>query len=125
MLSYTNVDIEMHQFEISHIEMQRNRIELLKYYKTNIDKEFKRYDWHTFSNLIALNLNRIVLKTMNDSEISSMYLNHQIRLGPISFCFVSFNNWQSTWKPRNEATNFGLIFGICRVLRGGNRFTKS
>ena len=56
--------------------MQRlNRIELLKYYKTNIDKEFKRYDWHTFSNLIALNLNRIVLKTMNDSEISSMYLN--------------------------------------------------
>ena len=106
--------------------MQRlNRIELLKYYKTNIDKEFKRYDWHTFSNLIALNLNRIVLKTMNDSKISSMYLNHQIRLGPISFCFVSFNNWQSAWKPRNEATNFGLIFCIRRVLRGGNRFTKS
>ena len=95
------------------------------YYKTNIDKEIKRYDLHTFSNLIALNLNRIVLKTMNDSEISSIYLNNKIRLGPILFCFVSFTNWQSTWKPRNEATNFGLIFGICRILRGGNRFTKS
>ena len=110
MLSYTNVDIEMHQFEICHIKMQRAT---------------KRYDLHTFSNLIALNLNRIELKTMNDFEIPSIYLNHNILLGPISFCFVSFNNWQSTWKPRNEATNFRLIFDICRVLRGGNRFTKS
>ena len=115
MLSYTNVDIEMHQFEISHIEMQRR----------DIDKDFKRYDLHTFSNLIALNSNHIELKTMNDFEIPSIYLNHNILLGPISFCFVCFNNWQSTWKPRNEATNFRLIFDICRVLRGGNRFTKS
>ena len=110
MPSYTNVDIEMHQFEISHIKMQRVT---------------ESYDLHTFLNLIALSLNRIVLKTMNDSEITSIYLNHKISFGPISFCFVSFNNWQSAWKPRNEATNFGLIFGICRILRGGNRFTKS
>ena len=117
MPSYTNVDIEMHQFEISHIKMQRVTV--------RVHKEIKPYDVHTLLNLIALSLNRIVLKTMNDSEITSIYLNHKISFGPISFCFVSFNNWQSAWKPRNEATNFGLIFCIRRVLRGGNRFTKS
>ena len=104
----------MHQFEISHIKIHRV-----------IDKEIKPYDVHTFLDLISLNLNRIVLETINDSKISSIYLNHKIRLGSISFCFLSLNNWQSTWKPRNEATNFRLIFGIRRVLRGGNRFTKS
>ena len=103
----------MHQFEISHIKMQR------------VTEVAKPSDVHTFLNLIALNLNRIVLKTMNDSKMSSIYLNDKICFGSISFCFVSFNNWQSTWKPRNEATNFRLIFGICRVLRGGNRFTES
>ena len=119
MLSYTNVDIEMHQFEISHIKMKRVTV------RVHIHLRNQGYDLHTFLNLISLNFNRRVLKSMNDSKISSIYLNYKLRLGSISFCFLSFNNWQSTWKPRNEATNFGLIFGICRVLRGGNRFTKS
>ena len=61
-----------------------------KYYKTNIDKEIKFYDVYTFLNLIALNLNRMVLKTMNELRNFKHLFESQTTLGTnfILFCVL-------------------------------------